>query len=268
MFKNYLKTAIRNLRRNKSYAVINVLGLAVGIAASLLIFLVIQFETSFDDFHSKKNSIYRVASEYHGQDGVDYSGSVSFVVGPSLKVDFPQIKKVTNTYRTYNSQIAVQEESSKPQKKFTERTVLYAEPEFFDIFDFGWLAGDPKTSLKDPNTAVLTQQVAEKYFGDWKLAIGKTIRKDNKTTIKITGVLKNIPPNTDFPLGVVVSYETMKNMYRQNLNDWVSTFGGAYTFVVLPSELPAKKFNILLKDFAKRHKPAEYASDTYISQPL
>src|SRR5204862_8172642 len=99
MFKNYLKTALRNLKRNKSYAVINVLGLAVGIATSLLIFLVIRFETSFDNFHKKKNSIYRVSTEFHNQDGASYSDGVSFAVAPALRVDFPQIKEVASVYR-------------------------------------------------------------------------------------------------------------------------------------------------------------------------
>ena len=86
MFKNYFKTALRNLKRNKSYAMINVLGLAVGIAASLLIFLIIQFETSFDNFHKKKNSIYRLGTQFHNQDGIGYSDGVSFPTGPALRM--------------------------------------------------------------------------------------------------------------------------------------------------------------------------------------
>src|SRR5439155_24654894 len=98
MFKNYFKTALRNLKRNKSYAIINVLGLAVGIAASLLIFLVIQFETSFDNFHKKKDSIYRIGTEFHTQDGVSYSDGVAFPTGPALRIDFPQIKEVASIF--------------------------------------------------------------------------------------------------------------------------------------------------------------------------
>src|ERR1700704_4416409 len=99
MIKNYLKTAIRNLRRNKSYSLINVLGLAVGIAACLLIFLVIQFETSFDNFHSKKANIYRIGTEFHNQDGVSYSAGVSFPVGPAMRIDFPKLKEVGSIFK-------------------------------------------------------------------------------------------------------------------------------------------------------------------------
>jgi predicted permease len=267
MFKNYLKTALRNLKRNKSYAVINVLGLAVGIAASLLIFLIIQFETSFDNFHKKKNSIYRVCTMLHDQSGLSYSDGIAFPSGPALRIDFPQIKEVASIFRN-GGQVTV-EDGQTQLKKLNEDNFYYAEPEFFKMFDFTWLIGSPKTCLNDPNNAVLTQATAEKYFGDWKTAIGKTIKYENKTLYKITGILKNPPPNTDFPLSVVVSYTALKNTYiKNNLNDWVSTFGGAYTFVVLPPEFSVSKFNAQLIGFAKKHKPAEYAKDAYVAQPL
>jgi putative ABC transport system permease protein len=267
MLKNYLKTAFRNLRRNKSYALINVLGLAVGIAASLLIFLVIQFESSFDNFHKKKNSIYRVASRFATQDGFDYSGGVSFPVAQGLRLDFPQLKEVASIYRN-GGQITVEDENGQ-LKKINEDYFFYAEPQFFTMFDFGWLVGNPQTCLKDPNSVALTQTTAEKYFGDWKKALGKTIKYENKTLYKVTGILKNVPANTDFPLSIVAGYTALQNTYiKNNLNDWVSTFGGAYTFVVLPSELPVEKFNAQLISFGKKHKPAEYAKDIFLAKPL
>ena len=267
MIKNYLKTAFRNLKRNKSYAIINVLGLAIGIAASLMIFLVIQFETSFDNFHKKKNSIYRLGTEFHTQDGVNYSDGIAFPVTPALRIDFPQLKEVAAIFRQ-GGQITA-ENGNTQLKKLNEDNFYYAEPEFFKMFDFGWLAGDAKTCLKDPNSVVLTQATAEKYFGDWKSAVGKTIKYENKTLYKITGILKNIPPNSDFPLSIVASYTALQNTYiKQNLKDWVSTFGGAYTFVVLPPGLSPQKFNTQLKAFAKKYKPAEYSKDAYVMQPL
>src|ERR1700676_4645966 len=93
MIKNYLKTAFRNLQRNKSYATVNIFGLAVGVAACLLIFLVIQFEPSFDTFHKSRNDTYRLISEFHSQDGISYSSGVPFPVAPALRLDYPQIKQ-------------------------------------------------------------------------------------------------------------------------------------------------------------------------------
>jgi len=267
MFKNYLKTAFRNFKRNKSYAIINVLGLTVGIAASLLIFLVIQYETSFDNFHKKKDKIYRIATEFHTQDGIGYSDGVSFPVAAAMRIDFPQIKEVAAIFRN-GDQVTI-EQGDRQLKKLREDNFYYAEPEFFKMFDFEWLAGSPENSLKDPHSAALTQATAEKFFGDWRSAIGKTFKYGNKTLYKVTGILKNIPSNTDFPLSVVVGYSALENTYiKNNLNDWVSTFGGAYTFVVLPAALSPSHLDEQLKGFAKKHKPAEYAKDAFVTQPL
>ena len=267
MFKNYLKTAFRNLKRNKSYAIINVLGLTVGIAASLLIFLVIQYETSFDNFHKKKDKIYRIATEFHTQDGVGYSDGVSFPVAAAMRIDFPQIKEVAAIFRN-GDQVTI-EQGDRQLKKLREDNFYYAEPEFFKMFDFEWLAGSPENSLKDPHSAALTQATAEKFFGDWRSAVGKTFKYGNKTLYKVTGILKNIPSNTDFPLSVVVGYSALENTYiKNNLNDWVSTFGGAYTFVVLPAAMSPSHLDEQLKGFAKKHKPAEYAKDAFVTQPL
>jgi len=268
MIKNYFKTAFRNLMRNKSFTIINVLGLAVGIAASLLIFLVMRYETSFDNFHAKKDHIYRVGSIFNTQDGISYGAGVSFPVGPALRIDFPQVKEVGSIFRRGNDLITIEENGQ--LKKF-QSDVYYAEPEFFNMFDFGWLSGNPKISLSDPASVVLTKEIAEKYFGNWQTAIGKTIKykNDNAQVYKVTGILKNVPPNTDFPLGVVVSYATLKNTnIGRSFEDWVSTFGRAYTFVVLPADYSPEQFNKDLISFAKKHRPAEYAKDAFIAQPL
>lgn len=269
MIKNYFKTAFRNLKRNKSFALINVLGLTIGIAASLLIFLVIQFETSFDNFHPQKKHIYRVTSIFNSQDGISFSGGVSFPVGPALRLDFPQIKQVACIFKHDGDQVTIANDGRNPQKKFNNVEVYFSEPEFFTMFKFAWLAGEPKTTLTEPNSAVLTQEIAEKYFGDWKSAIGKLITRNNKEVYKISGILENVPYNTDFPLGIIISYATLSNTNtKRQLEDWISTSSGASCFVVLPEELPVEKFNTDLVNFAKKHKPAEYAREAYIAQPL
>jgi putative ABC transport system permease protein len=262
MFRNYFKTAVRNLLRNKSYAAINVIGLSVG-------FLVVQFELSFDNYHAKKDKIYRVLSEFKTPEGTFHSSGVPFPVGPQLRIDYPQIEKVAGIYGVNNDQITVEQPGTAPKKFMEERGIFFAEPEFFQIFDFPLLAGDMKTALKDPNTALLTQETAKRYFGDWKSAIGKTIEYDNAQMLKITGILKDVPANTDFPLKVVASYETLKKMsVRNNLNDWVSTYSQAYVFAVLPPQMQPAKFNAELKSFVKKHKPAERVNDGVIVQPV
>jgi putative ABC transport system permease protein len=269
MIKNYLKTAFRNLRRNFSYAFINVIGLAVGIAACLLIFLVVRFEKSFDNFHAKRNEIYRINSAFYTQDGYNFAPGISFPVAPALKEDFPQLKNVSRIYKKGESQITTFSDFN-PQKKFIT-DIYFTDPSFFDMFDFPWLAGDPKTALAAPSTAALTQEAAEKFFGDWHRALGQTIKynNDDEQVYKITGILKNVPANTDFPLSVVVSFNTMeKGSTQRQLSDWVSTFGGSYCFIQLPGSFPVEKFNRELVTFAKRHKPETSSKDYYLAQPL
>ncbi|HTE24451.1 ABC transporter permease [Flavitalea sp.] len=269
MFRNYLNSSLRNLSKNRLSSIINISGLAVGIAAALLIFFVVQFETSFDSFHKKRNNIYRITSTFSGLDGLRYSGNTSFPVAPQLRLDFPQVEEVASIFRQGDGQINAQSDKTKQEQKFQEKDIFYSEPGFFQMFDFEWLAGSPETALSQPNSVVLTQELADKYFGTWKVAIGKTIRHNNRFTYKISGILKNVPENTDFPLSVIISYETLKSTdYKESLKDWIGTYHGAYTFVVLSPSYGLNKFQADLKAFSKKYKPAQNAGDLFNAQPL
>jgi putative ABC transport system permease protein len=270
MLKNYFKTALRSLNRNKSYMIINIAGLAVGIAICLIIFIVIKFELSYDNFHTKKDRIYRVLTEYHHKDAANvfYGSAVPNAMPKGLKTAFPQIEKVTAIYTNGNDQIQAMGIDGKPEKIFKEeKGVFFAEPSFFGIFDFPWLAGNPLTALKDPNTAVLTKEIAEKYFGDWKTAVGKTIKWKNIYTIKITGILATIPANTDFPLKVVISYGTGFTSEISKSSDWGNTNGSFGCYILLPPGLSAFSFNSQLRAFSKKVEP-ENDNDSHIIQPL
>ena len=135
MIYNYLKTAWRNLLRNKSYMLINVLGLTVGIAACLLIFLVVRFETSFDTFHPKKNNIYRVVSEFETEDGVSHSPGAPFPVIPALRIDFPQMKQVAGIAQSINDQVTIPTDNAAPAKKIPGK-LLFRRTTVFQSFQF------------------------------------------------------------------------------------------------------------------------------------
>ncbi len=271
MIKNYFKTAWRSLLRNKSYAIINVAGLSIGIAACLLIFLIVHFETSFDNFHQKKNEIYRVVSVSTNPDGVDRGAGTPLPLTVGLRTDFPDLKEVAAILRNDGSHYSVQN-SDGSKKKFKEDDAYYAEPQFFSIFDFGWRAGDKKTALKDPNTIVLSQDEANKFFGDWRKAMGKIVRYENKADFKVTGILKNSPANTDFPIQLVVSFATLRQKggdFYGNIKDWVSTFGDNHCYIVLPNDATVSSFNTRLRALAKKYKPAPYnTKDVFELQPL
>src|SRR3954447_22150262 len=167
MLKNYFKTAFRNITRNRTYTFINIAGLAVGIAVCVMIFVIIQFQTSFDNFHAKKDRIYRVLTEYHHADAANifYGQGVPFPMPQGLKTAFPQLEQVAPIYADNNDQILVLDNNGNVAKKFKEeKGVFFIEPSFFNIFDFPLLAGS-YNSLKDPNNVLLTKEIAEKYFG-------------------------------------------------------------------------------------------------------
>jgi putative ABC transport system permease protein len=269
MIKNYFKTAWRNLMHNKSYAAINIIGLAVGIAACLLIFLIVKFETSFDTYHSKKDHIYRVTTVQYNPDGKQIISGVPFPTAASLRLDFPQLKQVASIIKSGGTLSTLSDDNT--NKKFKEDDTYFAEPQFFDVFDFTWLAGDKKTALTDVNTVVLTRSEADKFFGDWKSAIGKTIKLENKITLKVTGILNDPPPNTDFPLKVIISYATMKTKgsdYYDNMDNWTSTYGEHYCFVVLTDHQNVNQFNNELDGFVKKHIPPGPIKEGMQLQPL
>lgn len=238
--------------RNKGYSLINITGLAAGIAICLVIFVVIQYERSFDTFHQKKDRIYRVM--LHGEKD-DYTGAVPFPVPTALRNDFPELEQTAGVYNENDAQILVLDKEGHPVKKFKEKTGMFmVEPSFFNIFDFPWLAGSAATSMQDPHSAILTQKTAEKYFGNWKNAVGQSIRINNRSIFKVTGVLANVPSNTDFQLSLVLPYSL--GTFSKS-TDWVSVTSAHACYVLLPPNVTATSFNQQLAAFSKRHRATD-----------
>lgn len=268
MIRNYIKVAFRNLRRNKMYALLNVVGLGIGIACGLLIFMIIKYETSFDNFHKNSQRIYRISTSFERPDGISYSAGVSFPAAEALRADFPQLEKVAGIYQRGQTIVSTGNITDKQRKKFNESLVYFAEPSFFEMFNFNWLAGKPQTALADPGSVAITKEIAEKYFGNWKYAMGQILTFNNSDVYKVNGVIDNVPVNSDFPLGLVASYASLKNTgVAGNLNDWVSTYSEAEVFVSLPEGMTHEKFSKDLVAFSKRHKKPEYMN-ILVAQPL
>ncbi|MES1161311.1 MAG: ABC transporter permease, partial [Bacteroidota bacterium] len=179
-----------------------------------------------------------------------------------LKLEFPQLEQVGTIMLNDGSHYTINDgRNGAPIKKFKEDLAYYADPEFFQIFDFKWLAGDKKTALAEPNTVVLSRDEADKFFGDWHKAVGKTVRYENKRDLKVTGILENTPANSDFPMKIVMSWITVINKsgdHSGNAEDWISTFSDRNTYVILPTGLPENQFNADLAAFANKRIPAPY----------
>jgi ABC-type antimicrobial peptide transport system permease subunit len=279
MLKNYFKTAFRSLTRNRNYTIINIAGLAVGIAVCMMIFIIIQFQTSFDNFHSNKDRTYRVLTEYHHADAatISYGKDVPFPLPKGLKTAFPQIEQVAPIFASQHDQLFIPGNDGTTVKTFKEqRGVFFTEPSFFKIFDFPLLAGS-YTSLKDPNNVLLTKEIAEKYFGDWRTAMGKTIKLEaggyifehGTEVLKVSGILATIPANTDFQLKLVVAYGTgFTGSLMATSTDWEdrtnSDFG---CYVLLPPNTSVDNFNQELRAYSGKVQSPEN-KDSHIVQPL
>src|ERR1700744_1229465 len=201
MIRNYLLIAFRNLQKNKAFSFINIFGLAVGMAAGLLIIQYVSFELSFDNFHAKKDRVYRVTQDRydHGKLSTQWAGG-AFAEGNAFKNNFPEVEDYLKVVSA-GSVLAINNDT-----KIVLDKSYFAGPSFFNLFSYPLISGDPKTALKEVNSAVITETVAKKLFGTAN-AVGKTLKFD-VNLLKVTGVMKDYPDNTHFRSDLLISYST------------------------------------------------------------
>ncbi len=279
MFRNQLKIAWRNLVSRKAYSMINIVGLAVGIGASLLIFLVIRYELSYDNFHSRKDDIYRVVTNHlnkSNKEVVSTHGSVPIPFADAFRTDFPQVKEVAAVWNIGGAQIHIPIPGKElvDEKRFKEDDGLFfVEPAVFKIFDFTFLSGNA-TRLTEPNTTVLNETTAKKYFGDVKSAIGQTIQMWSfRIPLQVVGVYQDLPENTDIEIKMGASYATFEKINERwfSSNDWENLPWSSHCFVLLPGEGAtqpvASKFPAFVKKYYTQD-PASLTTRTLALQPL
>ena len=231
MIKNYLILTLRNLKSNKGYFIINLLGLTIGITAFILITLWIKAETSYDKFHKNAQNIYRVDYLLY-EEGIleQHSASGSSGVGKEIKNMFPEVEDYTRFYRT-ESLIKYGD------KTFKEKNILYAQSSFFDIFSFPLSEGKPDSSILAINHAVITEETARKYFGN-ENPIGKMITIDGANDFEVAGIIKSIPDNSHFKFDILLSYENLIKSSRGWDNSWVSE--RVYSYILMAPGADAK----------------------------
>ncbi|HEY8970006.1 MAG TPA: ABC transporter permease, partial [Puia sp.] len=231
MIKNYFKIAWRQLRRNKAYAFINVAGLTLGITCSIIIFVLVHYELSFDNFHTNKDRIYRVVTEIH-HDDISYTSGTPSPMGKALRDDYAFADKIARVRVFGNPLVSIT--SGKDIHKFVETGGLaLADPEFFDIFHFPFVKGD-RSILADPNTAVITENLAAKYFPGQD-PIGRILRIENSMNFTVRGVLKDLPANTDRTQEIYLPFVNLKD-FDSSLagpNSWSGINNNMQCFVLL-----------------------------------
>ncbi|MEP6712017.1 MAG: ABC transporter permease [Ferruginibacter sp.] len=273
MIKNYFKTAFRNLLRNRKHAMLNILGLGVALAACIVIFLVIQFENSHDKHLKNYQNIYQVVTRDIDADGEHFSNGVPFPIVRFLRQDFPQYQ-FAELMQNYGVQVTVKDDGSNAavNKKFREETgIFYAEPAILKTFEIKFLAGEAN-ALNDVNSVALSQTMAEKYFGNWKQAIGKRLVIDNAGyDLQVAAVFKDVPENSDFPFKMVASYESFvtHNETGWPLTDWGANTSNHQVYAVLPKDENTAAANKQLALFEKKYNNTKRQNTrSHFLQPL
>jgi putative ABC transport system permease protein len=240
MLKNYIKITLRNIKRNKVFSFTNIAGLAIGMACCILIVNYIVFESSYDRFHKNADEIYRVNTLLEiGGHGGDLASS-NHPIGDYLRDNYSEVINSTRFRRYKYGQTLVELE----ENKFFENRVYYADASVFDVFTYPMIVGDPKTALKSPHSIVLTESMASKLFGE-DSPLGKILRLDNREDFKVTGVIKDIPRNTHFPINMLLSFESFYVNNPQLKGRWAGDFE-VHTFVLLKEGFDYKELETKL----------------------
>jgi putative ABC transport system permease protein len=265
MLKNYLKTAIRNLLKEKTSSLINIAGLSLGITSCIILFLILKDGASYDKYHTNYNRIFRVVSKSKDNGNDTFTQGIPTALPEGFKNDFREAEEVVFTSYRRNSMIAV-EQTDGTFKKYEEPTgLVITQPSFFRIFDRKIIIGDAQKGLDDPNEAIISRKWALRYFGSVE-AVGKLVRYEDDD-YKITSVMDDYPPTTDLPFDLMLSYSTKKRHFE---TEWESVSDADNCYFLLKegesidgvrSQIPAFRKKYLGDDDAAGEK-------TFILQPL
>ena len=257
---NYFKIAVRNILRHKTYSFINIVGLAVGMACTILILMWVQYEYSFDRYHKNVDMIYRLLSNWDLGRWQNLYAISNHAVGPTMQKDYPEVVKACR-FRPIPSGAVTQYNN----KKFREEGIFYADNSVFDIFSFPMIKGDPGSALTTAHSVVITEDVAEKYFGhenplgkvlkmtfqDWDVFGNTFVASNAELDATVTGIIENVPPNSHFTFNMLLSFETLYHYNEKQRGRWWGDIG-IYTYLLVregcdPVDL-RKKFPALIEN--------------------
>lgn len=253
MIRMFFKVTTRNLLKHKTYSLINILGLTLGLFSSILILLFVRDELSYDTFHENADRIYRVVTEAQNAGGtISELANVAAPWGPMLQQELPEVEESVRFRRARRSLLQVN------NKTFYESGGLYTDPEALDIFSFKFLLGNPQTALAAPDAVVLTESMARKLFGELP-AIGQSLTMDSRLDLSVLGVVTDVPHNSHFSFDFLLPYEA----HARTHSDWQTDWGmfNYYVYLLLaPGSNPAELERKMPKLFAK-HVNDRFASE-------
>ncbi len=258
MFKNYLKIALRNIRKHKGYSFINIAGLAIGMAACILILLWVQDELSYDWFHKNADQIYRVVFADETYDQIRHYSVTPPALAKAMKKDFAEIIQTTRFDSEENMLVLFGENKFKA-------TVGFTDAEIFAIFTIPFVKGNPQTALKNKNSVVITEKIAAKFFGQ-EDPINKVITLNNQIDFSITGIIKDAPSNSSLQFELLTQFEHLEELTGQgNTSSWQEF--GFKTYVLLTKHTSIPDFNKKISDFLLKSNKYTWKPRLYV-QPL
>ncbi|MFT4736272.1 MAG: putative ABC transport system permease protein [Paraglaciecola sp.] len=260
MLRNYILTTLRTFKRNKTYALLNIFGLAVGIGCAYVILSVINFHLSFDKHQTNYENIYRIVGIDIYPDGESYSMGTQHPVAAALRNDYPDLKQVMRTHYAYGDQVNVKDVKGGIVKHSLDEGLVFVEQNYFAVFTSQWLAGNKENALTRPNTTVLSLSLIRQFFGLTPArageAIGRTLNLSNKIDLEVTGVIADPPDNSGFPFTMLVEYETQQhtNPYYGSGNQWNSTSSSTNTYILVDNGFNQTAFDESLDDFIDKYQ--------------
>jgi hypothetical protein len=250
MFKSYLKTALRKIKSQKAFGVINIVGLGVGVAAAVIIYLFIDYELGFDANLKNNDHLYRVVLHAQTPTGVEYTGANYFPLSTALRNDFRELRAVTQTNLLREAAVEVDNET------FKAGNVLFVEPDFYTLIKPRWIEED-RNRGRDPASVILTESQSKKYFGTVQ-SVGKRLTLLDSVTFTVTGIVADPPEKTSLPYDMLLSWKAMDHLYdRDYMTRWNYLSGTSQTFVQLPESRSKADFERMLDSFKRKYLDEE-----------
>ncbi len=265
MIRNYLVTALRNFRKNKVYTILNILSLSFGITVCITQYAILRHEFTFDDFHHKKDQIYRVVSHHATEGGMSYSGILPNPLAKTLDEEKSYIEDVIAMHGPVHSKVKFNRAGK--VEIFTEPRVVYTDQSFLKHLDFELLKGGPIELLDEKGHVFITERLAERYFGTMD-PLGATLTIDDNLHLEVAGILKNPPSNTNVPFNMLIPNKHLKDAYSDYVENWDATWVGSAYIVINPNDDMAKIETELNQILAKHISAEDKLVKTLFTQPL
>jgi predicted permease len=271
MLKNYIKIAWRGLTRSKWIGLINILGLTIGITAALLLFVVVDYELSYDKFQKNYDQVYRIYTQNKIEDGLEYTPGVANPFPDALMSEKLAFEKVVPVIVENEVQVNVNQEASDAPDKYKVDAIFFSTSEYADLFDLEFLSGNIQ-ALDQPDQVILNETQAATFFGNWENAQGKTVELTNGVKLEVSGVVADIPENSNFVFDLLISYESLRSHQDQfgyDLTEWGSTGSNFQVYVLTASETDLVLAQSQLDGFSKKHFEGRGNSEiSHWMQPL